>query len=293
MKKLFIVLIFFISNIVHAEPFTLLVGFPPGGGQHLIAMIMEEALVEAGHTAVILNKAGAGGVIAMNECTKIPNRNTLCIASQSQLVHADILTPDAIKYDPSSIRYIKLIGESPLVLLTNTKNTKSLEQILQDIRVNKVTFGSGALGNTYVAKALMAHVNSQQGIDVSYKGVGPAITDLMGGHITYAVAPYTAVKNQVENGSIRLVAILDDTSYLKDVPKIPNFYAPSTKFGIVSGKDMADQDASMQERVITQIMDSKIMQQKFKEQGIFIANKKLTGSDYKRLIFQERAMIHK
>ena len=166
MYKLLILLMLFTTQIKAEESLKLLIGFPPGGGQHIVGQILEEGLNEMGYKALLINKPGAGGVIAMNECVIKSDPRLLCLVSQSQLVHSGILSPDAVKYDPVNLTYIKLLGESPMVLLSNINNTKTLPEILMDIKNNKVTFGSGALGNTQAAQSLMKHVNSKEGIDV-------------------------------------------------------------------------------------------------------------------------------
>lgn len=293
MKKFILLILITFTNLAYAEKYTIFVGFPPGGGQHTVGMILEEGLKELGHTATIYSKSGAGGVIAMNECLKANERNTFCLSSQSQLVYLDTLPTEAIKYDISTINYIKLIGESPLLLLTSNNNTKTLDQVIEDIKYNKISFGSGALGNSYVTKNLMLHLDSRQGIDVNFKGVGPAVISLIGGHISYVIAPYTAVKGQLDNGLIKIVANFSDHLPISNVPRFPNFSTPSTKFGVVGSKEMSVEVVKMQEQLLTQLMDNKTVQQKLKDQGIFIANKNLSGLDYKRLTLQERRMIQK
>lgn len=288
MKKIFLMALLAFNSIVHAQQYNILVGFPPGGGQHIIGMIVEEAIIESGHTASMIIKPGVGGVIAMNECVKNADPMVLCLVSQSQLVHVNILDQNVVKYDPENLTYIKMIGESPLVLLTHVENTKSLPAVLDDIKNNKVTFGSGALGNSVVTKNLIAHTGSKAAIDVPYKGVGPAIVDLMGKHIDYVIAPYTAAKRQIDSGAVRLVANLDDTIRISNVPAIPMFTTPATRFGFVASPLMDQQSVRNQTMLLSKVMDSTILKHKFSEQGIFIANKNLTGSDYKNLTLSER-----
>jgi tripartite-type tricarboxylate transporter receptor subunit TctC len=289
MKKIFLMALLAFNSFAHAQQYNILVGFPPGGGQHIIGIIVEEAITQLGQTATIISKPGAGGVIAMNECIKNADPKVLCLASQSQLAHANILEQNVVKYDPENLTYVKMIGESPLVLLTYVENTKSLSSILDNIKNDKVTFGSGALGNTFVTKNLIAHTQAKAAIDVPYKGVGPAIVDLMGKHIDYVIAPYTAAKKQIDNGTVRLVANLDDSIRIDNVPTIPMFAAPATRFGFVVSPLMDQQAVKNQTMILSKVMDSAVLKNKFSEQGIFIANKNLTGSDYKRLTLAERS----
>lgn len=289
MKEIFLMVLLAFNSIAHAQQYNILVGFPPGGGQHIVGMIVEEAVTELGHTATVINKPGAGGVIAMNECIKNTDPKVLCLTSQSQLVHVNMLDQNVVKYDSENLTYIKMIGESPLVLLTHVENTRSLSSVLDNIKNDKVTFGSGALGNSFVTKNLIAHTQSKAAIDVPYKGVGPAIVDLMGKHIDYVIAPYTAAKRQIDSGAVRLVANLDDSIRIDNAPGIPMFTVPATRFGFVVSPSMDQQFVRNQAMLLSKVMDSAVLKNKFSEQGIFIANKNLTGSDYKRLTLLERS----
>jgi tripartite-type tricarboxylate transporter receptor subunit TctC len=289
MKKL-ILLLLLATNLAYAEKLEILVGFPPGGGQHTIALIIEEALRSSGHETIVNIKSGAGGVIAMNECVKRAEFNVLCLASQSQLVYTDILSSDAIRYQPEQLTYIKLVGESPLVLLSPITNTKSIPDVMEDIRLNKVTFGSGALGNSVATRQLMSFLKSHNAIDVNYKGVGPAIVDLMGNHIDYVIAPYAAAKTQIDQKSVRLVASFEKKSSLAGVQVFPKFAVPVTIFGFVGAPTMTSNSVKFQESLFNNLMENNTVRQKFKEQGIFISDKNLTGSNFKKMVIDERQL---
>jgi tripartite-type tricarboxylate transporter receptor subunit TctC len=289
MKKLLLLLLL-TTNLAYAEKLEILVGFPPGGAQHTIGVIIEEALRSSGHEAIINIKSGAGGVIAMNECVKRAESNVLCLASQSQLVYTDILPSDAIRYQPEQLTYIKLVGESPLVLLAPITNTKSISDVIEDIRLNKVTFGSGALGNSVATRQLMSFLKSHKAVDANYKGVGPAIVDLMGNHIDYVIAPYAAAKAQIDQKSVRLVATFEKKSSLAGVQVFPKFSVPVTIFGFVGAPTMTPGAVKFQESLFNNLMENKIVQQKFKEQGIFISDKNLTGLDFKKMVIDDRQL---
>jgi len=288
MKKILLILLLLITNSIYAEKIEVLVGFPPGGAQHTIALIIEDGLRSSGHDVVVNIKPGAGGVIAMNECIKRADPKVLCLASQSQLVHTDILSSDAIRYQPEHLTYIKLVGESPLVLLSSVTNTKSIQDVIEDIRNNKITFGSGAIGNSVATHQLLTFLKSQKAIDVNYKGVGPAMVDLMGTHIDYVIAPYAAAKTHIDQKSVRVVATFEKESSLIGIEAFPNFAVPVTIFGFVGAVDMNQNTIRFQERILTKLMENKVVQQKFKEQGIFVSRKSLTGADFKKMVVDER-----
>lgn len=270
MKKVILILSFlFLNPCFGKEQFDILVGFPPGGGQYIIGSIIKNGLIDKGFTSTLRLKPGAGGVIALNECVKDANPYLFCLASQSQLVHSNKLSPEILKYDPKNLNYIKLIGTSPMVLLTSIENKLSLDDIIFDITNNPVTFGSGALGNAYVTKQLLEFVKATRATNVEYNGVGPAINDLIGRHISYVIAPYTAVKAHIDNNKIRLVANLSHTNYFLNIPSIKNFQAPDTLFGFVASDKLNQTSVKKQREVMSEILRTTQVKNSLLDQGIF------------------------
>jgi tripartite-type tricarboxylate transporter receptor subunit TctC len=285
MKKIILYLfLFYCTTTFSSERVNILVGFPPGGGQYLLGQIIDKGLQDKGINSILISKSGAGGIIALNECIEKSDPNTLCLVSQSQLVYFDNLPNGAVKYDPKDLVYIKLIGQSPLVLLTNNKNTKSKDDIISDIKNNNVSFGSGALGITFTVERLFKHFNSMYAYNVPYRGVGPAIVDLIGGHINYVIAPYAACKNDIIQGKVRLVETLDNKQSLQ------SFFAPPTLFGFVSSNKLSKLEIKKLENVILSLMENQTFIKNLQEQGIFIADKSLSGEDFKNIISQERSL---
>jgi len=270
MKKVILILSFlFLNPCFGKEQFDILVGFPPGGGQYIIGSIVKNGLIDKGFTSTLRLKPGAGGVIALNECVRDADPYLFCLASQSQLVHSNKLTPGILKYDPKNLNYIKLIGTSPMVLLTSIGNKLSLNDIISDIINNPVTFGSGALGNVYITNQFIEFVKSTKAKNAEYNGVGPAINDLIGQHISYVIAPYTAVKAHIDNNRIRLVANLSHTNYFPNIPTVKNFQAPDTLFGFVASDKLNQTSVKKQREVISEILNTPQVKNSLLDQGIF------------------------
>lgn len=270
MKKIIFILSFlFLTPCFGKEQFDILVGFPPGGGQYIIGSIIKKGLIDAGFTSTLKLKPGAGGVIALNECAKDADPYLLCLASQSQLVHSNKLTPTIMKYNTRTLNYVELIGSSPMVLLTSNGNKLSFNEIVADIINNPITFGSGALGNTYVTKQFIEFLKSTKAKNVEYNGVGPAINDLIGQHISYVIAPYTAVKAHIDNNRIRLVANLSHTKYFPNIPTVNNFQVPDTLFGVVASENLNQISVKKQKEVLSGILNTPQVKNSLLDQGIF------------------------
>lgn len=270
MKKLILIsFLFFLNPCFSKEQLDILVGFPPGGGQYIIGSVIKKGLIDNGYTSTLRLKPGAGGVIALNECIKDADPSVLCLASQSQLVHYSRLSPGIVKYDVRTLNYVKLIGISPMVLLTSNENKLPLSEIIFDIVNNNVTFGSGALGNAHVTNQFIEFLKSTTAKNIDYNGVGPAINDLIGQHISYIIAPYTAAKTHIDNNKIRLVAHLSHTDYFPNIPSIKNFQSPDTLFGFVSSGKLNQISVKKQKQILSEILNTPQVKKSLFDQGVF------------------------
>lgn len=273
-KILAIILLLVTTNVLANEQFKILVGFPPGGGQYLIGSIIQKGFRDEGINSILLTKPGAGGVIALNECIKNADPLTLCLVSQSQLVFSSKLTSNVVTYDSKNLNYVKFIGSSPMVLVTYKDNLKNIDEIINEIRHNQINFGGGALGNSWVINQFLKFVKSSNSKNIEYNGVGPAIKDLIGRHISYVIAPYTSVKSQIDSNSIRLVASFSNQKYLPHVPVIDGFIVPDTLFAFVASEKIKHEFIKQQQLLLTKVIKNINVKNSLLEQGIFVINEK-------------------
>lgn len=296
-KKILLSLLTVVSLNSYANNLTILIGFPPGGGNYIVGQLISETANKLGYKNTIEIKAGAGGIIGMNECVaRSENKNLICITSQAQYAYSIIPSLDEVrKFDPASLTYIKMVGFSPNVLITNPKNTKTLPEILDDLRANKPTsFASGAIGLRILSTLLIKETASKDAIIVDYKGVGPAITDIMGGHVNYAFVPYTTVQTQVAAGLVRIVANAGaDSNELKEYPKLrkfmPNIMEDSTMFGFVIGPNGDPSTVASHNNMLTKVLEDSQLQEKLRNTGIFPMPANTTPEDFRKFAQEERA----
>lgn len=228
------------------RPITLVVPFPPGGSTTIVARIIGDKLAEAlGQQIVVDNRGGAGGTIGTRAVSKsAPDGYTLLLGYTGTLAIGPTLYPSA-GYDPrKDFDPIGMIGHAPNSLVVHPSfNVHSVKELIAYAKDNpgKVNYGSAGVGTvSHVAGVYFANAAGIQLTHIPYKGTGPALADLLGGHIPMAFAPIPATHASIAEGSLRGLAVTSAkrSSLLPDVPTIaeagvPGFEA-SLYYGLVA-----------------------------------------------------------
>jgi tripartite-type tricarboxylate transporter receptor subunit TctC len=210
------------------RPITLVVPFPPGGSTTILARILADKLSAAlGQPIVVDNRGGAGGSIGARQVARsTPDGYTLLIAFSTTLVVSPSLYPN-VGYDPrADFTPIGMISTAPSVLLVNPSvpahSVAELIKLAKDAP-GQLQFGSPGIGTVnHLAPELLASMADIKLAHVPYKGVGPAMSDLLGGHISMIFAPIESAHANVTAGMLRALGVtsLKRSSLLPDVPTI-------------------------------------------------------------------------
>jgi tripartite-type tricarboxylate transporter receptor subunit TctC len=228
------------------RPITMMIGFAPGGPSDVMARIltrkMEEILKQP---FVIENRAGAGGSIAGAAVARAtPDGYTVLLATGS-LLAINVSLYKNIGYDPEKdFEPVTLVGTQTNVLYTNPSlPAKTLGELIAYAKANpgKLTFGSGGNGTpAHLAGELLKIEAKLDMTHVPFRGTGPALQAVIGGHVPMAYNPPPPLLPHIQSGAIRAIAIttLARTAALPDVPTIaelgfPGFEA-TTWHGIVA-----------------------------------------------------------
>jgi len=210
------------------RPITLVIPFPPGGSTTIVARIIADKMSQTlGQSIVIDNRGGAGGTIATRAVAKsTPNGYTIALGYTGTLAIGPSLYPSA-GYDPrKDFAPIGQIGIAPNTLVVHPSfNVHNVAELIAYAKANpgKVNFGSAGIGTvSHVCGEYFAAMAGIQITHIPYKGTGPAIIDLLGGHIPMAFAPIPATHEQAKSGALRMLAVTSAkrSTLEPDVPTI-------------------------------------------------------------------------
>jgi tripartite-type tricarboxylate transporter receptor subunit TctC len=201
----------------------LIVPFPPGGGNDILARLLGQRLSEMwGQAVVIDNRPGGNTVIGAELLTKsAPDGYTLMLTNNSHVIMPSLLAlPFDVAKDFSPVATVAsaelLLVVNPSVPATNLQDFIALARS----KPGQINYGSGGIGNpNHLAAELFDQVAGVKMTHIPYKGA-QAITDLVGGHVDLHFPPVMAVLGYVKSGQLRALAITGDarSPALPDVP---------------------------------------------------------------------------
>ena len=218
-------------QLAHAQDYpnhsiTVVVPFPAGGPSDVVARIVAENMSKAlGQTLVIENVGGAGGTLGSGRvAAAAPDGYTLLAGSMGSHVAAPVLTPN-IKYDPA--RDFVPIGptaHSPAVIVARKDfPAKDLKEMVALLKQNGSAYkqAHGGIGSSsHMACLLFTTEIGAKPTLVAYRGTGPAMNDLIGGHVDFFCEQSVSVSKQVAGGTIKGygVSAAERLAALPDVP---------------------------------------------------------------------------
>jgi tripartite-type tricarboxylate transporter receptor subunit TctC len=216
------------------KPIRLIVPFPPGGGNDVIARVIAQKLSDRLKQQVIVeNRAGANGIVGLQALIAAPpDGYTIAVGAAGPLAVNPSLYAK-LPYDPvKDFAPITNLVNYPLLLVANpslpVKNTKELISLAKN-KPGTIYYSSPGNGNSgHLAGELfnsMAQVNI---VHVPYKGQGPALADLLAGQVQLLYSSIPSVINYVKNGQLNAIAVGSSKrlSSLPDVPTIAESGVP-------------------------------------------------------------------
>ena len=220
---------------VHAQaqtfpnrPITLVIPFAPGGSTSIVGRVIADKMSQLlGEGIVIDNRPGAGGTVGSKMVAKSePDGYTILLGYTGTLAIGPSLYKN-VGYDPrKDFAPIGMIGNAPSAVVVHPSfPAKSIAELIAYAKANpgKVNFGSAGVGSVnHITGEYFARSAGITLMHIPYKGTGPALTDLLGGHIPMALAPIPAVHANVTAGLLRALAVTGKTrsGLLPDVPTI-------------------------------------------------------------------------
>ena len=228
-----------------SRPITLLVPAAAGGGNDTVARTVAERMSRIlGQQIVIENRPGAGGSLAARQVARAePDGYTIGIGNPATLAIAPAMLPN-VGYDPvKDFVPVGMIAASPhIILINNFIPAKTLGEFiaLAKAEPGKYTFASGGAGSpAHLGPELLASIAGIKLTHVPYKGTGPAIADLLGGHVSMTYSSLPPALGLVREGKVRPIAIasVKRSALLPEVPTasetLPG-YESTQRYGIIA-----------------------------------------------------------
>jgi tripartite-type tricarboxylate transporter receptor subunit TctC len=210
-----------------AKPITLVVPFPPGGLADLVARPLATRLGAAlKQTVIVENRGGASGTIGTaHVASSAPDGYTLLFATANEIAVCPVLYHN-LPYDTyQSFTPIAQVVDFPAVLVTPQSNQEGFADLVKRARAKPGTlaFASSGAGSTnHLTAEVFSKSERLNIINVHYKGGGPAMADVAGGHVDAMFATLPSALPLIRAGKLRALATTGATrsSVLPEVPTL-------------------------------------------------------------------------
>ena len=242
----------FASRIAWARPYPshpvrIVVGFPPGGGADITARLIGQWLSERfGQPCIIENRPGAGGNIGTEAVTRAPaDGYTLLLVLTTNAVNATL-------YDKLHFNFVRdIVPVASIYYVPNVMAVrpsfpaKTIPEFIAYSKSNpgKVNMSSGGIGAPmHMSGELFKLMAGIDVVHVSYRGAGPALTDLLGGQTDVGFPTMPASIEYIRTGKLRALGVTTAkrADALPDVPAVSEFisnYESTTWFGVGAPRD--------------------------------------------------------
>ena len=257
----------------------MIVPFPPGGGNDVIARLVAQKLTaRLGQTVIVENKAGANGIVGLVAAAQAaPDGYTLGIAAAGPMAVNPSLY-DKLPYNPlKDFVPITNMVIYPLLLVTHpsvpAKNMRELLALAKE-KPGTLFFASPGSGNSgHLAGELLNSLAKVNTVHVPYKGQGPATADLLAGQVQMLYSSIPPVLPFVQQGRLNAIAVgsAKRLASMPNVPTIAESGVPSFEayswIGIVAPQGTPKEIVTRLNREIVDILKQKEVQEELLAQG--------------------------
>jgi tripartite-type tricarboxylate transporter receptor subunit TctC len=261
------------------RPVRILVGYPAGGANDLVARAMGQVLTEAlGQTFIIDNKSGAAGAIAAEAAAKSPPDGYTLYAMASAQVLAPSLRK-SVPYDPiKDFTAIALAARGSYVLCVHpSQPINSVKELIAYAKANpgKLNYASSGTGaGPHLASEVFASMAEIKITHVPYRGDTPAITDLLAGQVEMGFMSLAPILPHVKSGAVRGLAVAGGkrSGALPEMPTVAEAALPGYDIGVwwglVGPAGTPPEIVKKAESVLVPWLRSSATAQRFLEMGL-------------------------
>ena len=197
-----------------------------------------------------LDKAGAGGLVGLQALSKNPPDGfTLSVVSNNVVIFPSVMK--SLPFDmPGDFTPIAIVGSTPMILVVNPQKVSAINsrEFIAALKAKPdgYNFGSGGNGTIlHLAAEMFLDEAKVSARHIPYKGVGPMVTDLLGGQIDFGVVALPSVQQHIKSGALRAIGACADKRTAA-APDIPTFveqgltgYTMEAWFAVIGPKGMA------------------------------------------------------
>ena len=210
-----------------SRPITIIAPYPPGASTDFIARLIRDPLEEQLKVPVVVeNRPGAGGTTGAAQVAKAdPDGYTLLVTVNAPVTMNAHMQKN-FPFDPmKAFTPVIKVADVAMTLAVNAKlpvtNVKELIDYAKKNPDQKMSFGSAGIGSAHhIAGELLKQKTGINMVHVPYRGGGPAIQDLVAGHIPISFGTTPAVLPQAQGGTIRILALAEEKRS-PDLPGVP------------------------------------------------------------------------
>lgn len=244
--------LFVLAALVHAglataqnfptQTIKIVVPYPPGGTNDLVARLLVQKLQEQmGQSVIVENKPGASGNIGAEFVAKsAPNGYTLLLVTTGHSIAPSLY--QKLSYNLlTDLTPVAELTTGPMLVMTDPNGPlRTMGDLIAAAKANpgRITFGSAGNGSTtHLAAELIASTAGVKLNHVPYKGSAPAMTDLMGGTVSMVMDLMPSALPHVKGGKLRAVAITSErrSPLLPDVPTLGETGLPPMNLAVWNG----------------------------------------------------------
>ena len=261
------------------RPIRFIVPFPPGGGNDIVGRIVAQKLADGlGQPVVVDNRGGAGGTIGTDLTAKAPpDGHTVLINNISLAVNATLFPK--LPYDTlKDLAPVTMVGRQPNILVVHPSvPVKSVRELLAlaKAKPRQINYGSGGVGTaSHLATELLKLMAKVDMVHVPYKGLGPALTDLMGGQIQLIISTMASALPQVRAGKLRPLAVTTAkrSSFFPEVPTMDEAgvrgYEFNTWYGLLVPAGTPRTIIERLNKETAKVLASAVIKEQFTPQGL-------------------------
>jgi tripartite-type tricarboxylate transporter receptor subunit TctC len=207
-----------------SKPIRIVLQFPPGGSTDAVARILSQVLTQSlGQPVLVENRPGADGAIAGDFVARAePDGHTYFLASNTPMMQVPLLKKNP-PYDPiKSFTPVTLVGRYIYLLVAGAQvPAQNAQELLQLIRSQPGKFNYGSYSG--VTQLMFTRLKNEAKLDMNiipYKGEGPTINDILGGHVQLTYATPASALPHIREGKLKALAVLLPKRW-NQLPQVP------------------------------------------------------------------------